>query len=79
MEQPESDDVSQLMPNLRQRAQAEAASPANTAALREYIQVLRGSESPRGLPCAGCCARQREAAGASQRQSDPPRPLAGTG
>lgn len=41
----ESDDLSQLMPNIQQRAQV--ASPANTAALREYIQVRRGGGLPK--------------------------------
>lgn len=71
MAQPESDDLSQLMPNLRQRAQAEAASPASTAALREYIKVPGRKRGARGSPCSGCCARQREAAGASPRQIRP--------
>lgn len=40
MEAPESDELSTLMPNLRQAAQR-ASSPGETVALREYIKVWR--------------------------------------
>jgi hypothetical protein len=37
----ESDDLSQLMPNIQQRA-LQQVSPSNTQGLREYIKVGRG-------------------------------------
>ncbi|KAL4452119.1 hypothetical protein ABPG75_007781 [Micractinium tetrahymenae] len=72
MAQPESDDLSQLMPNLRQRAQAEAASPANTAALREYIKVL--GEKPSNLPAASTLPHKPRIDGLAPRSGSGRRP-----
>lgn len=42
MEVPDSEELSALMPNLRQAAQR-ASSPGETAQLREYMQVGRAA------------------------------------
>ena len=46
----ESDDLSQLMPNTQRRV--EQASPANTAALREYIRVRAAACFLQGVPAS---------------------------
>lgn len=68
----EGDELSQLAPNLR--AAARAPSPANTAALREYIQACPGTGRRARRPAAlnNATARQLSAAGA-------PSPPAGAG
>jgi hypothetical protein len=43
MAQLESDDMDQLMPNLQQQAR-QHCSPANTAALRQYVKVISALE-----------------------------------
>ncbi len=60
----EGDELSQLAPGLR--AAARAPSPANTAALREYLQVRAagGRQARRAPALNNATARQLSAAGA---------------